>query len=149
MSVANTDLRYAKPITIDKRSAAGVSGVVDCGIDGINASRAFVILDKQAFSGKAGKSIIRIRHAAASGVTYASATAFSTALIASTATTSLARALAFNIDRGGGTGRFLRIVLSNVTASGFAGVNVILSENSKVPPTTTGFTSITHFPPNP
>ena len=149
MSVNITDLRFVKPIAVDKRSAAGVSAVVDCGISGVNAGRAFVILDKQAFSGKNGKSILRVRHASASGVTYASATAFSTALIASTATASTATALAFNIDRGGGTGRFLRILLSNATASGFTGVHVLLTENAKVPPTTTGFTSVTHSPSAP
>lgn len=149
MSVNITDLRFAKPIAVDKRATGTVSAVVDCGISGVNASRAFVILDKQAFSGKSGKSVLRVRHASASGVTYASATAFSTALIQSTATTSTATALAFNIDRCGGTGRFLRFLLSNATASAYTGVHVLLTENAKVPPTTTGFTSVTHSPSAP
>jgi len=149
MSVQNTDLRFAKPIAIDKRATGTVSGFVDCGIGGINASRALIILDKQAFSGKNGKSVLRVRHATASGMTYASATAFSTALIQSTSTTSAATALAFNIERGGGTGRFLRFLLSNATASAYTGVHALLSENSKVPPSTTGFTSVTHSPNNP
>ena len=149
MSVQNTDLRFAKPIDTIRRSTGTVSGFVDCGIGGINASRALVILDKNVFTGKGSKCVLRVRHTTASGTAYASSTDFSTALIKSTTTDSTTTALAFNIERSGGTGRFLRFLLSTATASSCAGVNVLLSENSKVPPSTTGFTSVTHSPNNP
>lgn len=149
MSVNITDLRFATPIEFARRAAGVVSGFVDCGKDGVNAGRAFVILNKAALAGQSAKAVLRVRHTTASGTAYASSTAFSPALIQSTVTSAATTSLAFNIDRSGGTGRFLRFLLSGVSASTTMGVIALLTENSKVPPTTTGFTSITHSPANP
>jgi hypothetical protein len=148
MSVAITDLRFANPIAVARRGAGGVSGFVDCGINGVNASRAFIILNKHPLASQSAKAIIRVRHATASGTAFTAATEFSPALVQSTTTNSTATALAFNIERAG-VGRFLRVVISGVSASTLCGVIALLTENSKVPPTTTGFTSITHNPNNP
>jgi hypothetical protein len=148
MSVAITDLRFATPIGHARRAAGTVSGTLDCGINGVNASRAFIILNKAALSTQSSKAVLSVRHATASNTSWATSTAFSPALVQSTTTASTATALAFNIERAG-VGRFLRFLLSGVSASTTMGVLALLSENSKVPPTTTGFTSITHIPNNP
>ncbi len=149
MAVNAQDLRYVKPIASAKRSTGVVSGVIDCGISGVNAHRLTLICDKTAFAGKVGKCTLSARHAAASGVTYASATAFNTAATVTTASTASADLTAIFIDRGNGTGRFVRVLLSSITASSDAGVVALLSENAVVPPTTTGFSSVKQVPAGP
>jgi len=149
MANHNEDLRFAKPILTDKRSTGGVSGVIDCEFGGFNYGAVLLISDKQAFSGKNSKIVIRARHCTASGVTYASATAFATPIIVSGTTGSATAAFAINIARSGGTGRFLRVVQSTVTASSNTGVIAQLSRGSRVPPSSSGFASVTYSPPGP
>lgn len=94
-----------------QRAVGGVSGTIDC----TGYANARLILNKMARSGQAGKVIFRVRHAT-STQTYASATAFTSAAILSTAAASTGASIYFNIDMAG-IGPRLRWVASSVTAS--------------------------------
>jgi len=149
MANNNQDLRFVRPIATERRSTGGVSGVIDCGFGGANYGSVILICDKNTFATKGSKVVFRARHTTASNTTYANSTAFSTALIASGSTDSATESLVFNITRSGGTGRFIRVVVSAVTASANVGVIGLLSRGTAVPPATTGFTAITFQPPAP
>jgi hypothetical protein len=149
MANNNQDLRFVRPIVTDKRATGVVSGFIDCGFGGANYGSVLIVADKNAFTNKSSKLVLTARHATASGVTFASATAFNTAAVASGATNSTTAAFAININRSGGTGRFIRVKLSSVTASTNAGVIGILSRGTAIPPETTGFSTVSFVPAAP
>lgn len=149
MANHNEDLRFVRPITTERRSAGVVSGVIDCEFGGFNYGACLLICDKNAFATKSSKMVLRARHTTASNTTYANSTAFNTAIVVSGATNSTTEALAVNIARSGGTGRFIRVLLSGVTASTNCGVIAQLSRGSRVPPSSSGFASVTYSPPGP
>ncbi len=141
----NQDLKWVKGTVSDRRSTGTLSGVIRMG----DYKRCLLVADKQAFATKSSKIVLRARCATTSGMTYASAanvTPFT--LINSGATNSTSDAFAFNIDIAGG-GPFVRYLLSTVTASASCGVFGQLSEGTVVPPSTTGFSSITFQPTSP
>jgi len=149
MATKIQDLRWVKAIDCTKRATGTVSAVVDMGYGGNNFDDVLVVCNKSAFSSKGSKMVIRARHTTASGTLYASSTAFNTALAASGATGSAAELVGLLIHRSGGTGRFLRLLLSSATASSQAGVDVLLTGSDRILPPTTGFASITYSPPAP
>lgn len=144
--IPNQDLRWSLPTTYAARSTGVLSGFVDCTPSGINYDRIRLVAQKSAFSGKNSKLVLRARHATASGVTFASATAFSSNAIVSGTTTSGAQAISLNISREGGTGRFVRYTLSTITASANAGVIAMLTEGDTIPQSNDSFAAVVQVP---
>lgn len=145
MAVKIEDLKYVLGTAHDGRSTGVVSGVIDC----TGADRCTLILKKTAFTSKGSRLALKARHATSSSITYASATAFSTAIaVGDAAAGSAASIHKVDIDMRG-LGPFVRYTLSTITASAKAGVDAFLTENDAVPPASTGFTSVTSSPVNP
>lgn len=141
----NQDLKWVTGTAHDRRSTGTLSGVIRMG----DYKRCLLVANKGTFASKGSKIIIRARAATASGMTYASASSVTPyTLIASGTTGSATEQIAFNIDNAGG-GPFVRYLLSTATASANVGVFALLSEGTVVPPSTTGFASITFSPTSP
>lgn len=142
-------IKVALDTTNPQRAVGGVSGTVDCR----DYQRARIVLSKFARSGQGGKVIFRVRHAT-STLTYANATAFSSAAILSTATASTGASIAFDIDMAG-VGPYLRWVASSVTASTSYTVFAELTRGVANPTVgrdlvaTSGFTTVRTVPVSP
>ena len=139
MSIKVSDIKIGHPIACLKRTSKSVpSGTFDatgCSqvcvgiLRGVNASDSTQVL--------------RIRYSSASTTDYASSTAFGTALIASTNTDSLTTVHGpFIIDMSG-KGPHLNFLLSAKLQSANTGVIAIGMQNTRVAPSSTGFTAVT------
>lgn len=133
------DIKVAQPIPVVRRAAGVVSGTFDT----LGCTQVVAWVVKGVLSGQSSKQVLRVGHAE-TAATFASATAFSTAVIASGATASAATQnlgpFCFDMQ---GAGRYLVFKLSNITASACGGVIAVGIANELVPPTSTGFTSVT------
>lgn len=141
MAFQDEDFKIVSVITSAKRSTGVVSGsVTTLGFD-----RATIFMVKNAFSGKNSKVDFNVAHGTSSISTYASGTALSSA---DGTTTSAGQ---INIWTGDlrGLGPKLLVTLSSITASADAGVFAYLSRNDRIPPASTGFTTVTYYPANP
>jgi len=142
------DIKIGHVIPAQKRTASSVaSGAFDafgCSEVAIGVLRGVLNVD--------AKQVLRVRHASASTTDYASATAFSTPLIASSTADSTTTVLGpMRIDMSG-KGRYLICLLSNVTQSANTGVIAIGMGNERSASTQASFTSltgVTNAPDNP
>jgi hypothetical protein len=125
------DIKTATPIKINR-----VAGVSSGTVDTLGAHKALIRFVKGPATTKA---IWRVGHTSASTTLYASATQFSTPIIVSSVTSGQT---AYEIDLTG-CKRHLRVRQSMVTTSAAAGVIVDLVYNREIPPTSTGFVSVT------
>lgn len=145
----NQAVQYGVSITAKKRSAGGLSATIDT--MGYRRARVWT----QRFSGGGTvKVVLRVAQVSASTTLYASATAFSPALIVSAAQASTMGAYGFDIALDG-TKRYLRLVQSGITASGTLGTFYELYDGTANPATnsagvaTSGFASLTFSPAQP
>lgn len=121
--------------------AVGYSAVQDC--RGYDNCRIWVQkFNTNQTGNKNPKIIFRLRHFTASA-TYASATAFSTVLAASSAAASTTRAIGFDVAMNG-VGPWLVAVASHATGSGVSGI-FAQPYNGKYVPTGTATTGISGF----
>jgi hypothetical protein len=126
------DLKLLTPILVNRR-AGGLSAVVNTA----GAQQARI----RCIHGPATTKIIyRVRHATASGITYASATAFDPPIILSSVTSGTRAVELTELHK---VGPFLRVVQSSVTTSAVGGTEVDLVANRAVPPASRGFLSVT------
>lgn len=133
------DIKVGQPIIVARRAAGVVSGTFDT----LGSSRVIAWVAKGALGGQSSKQVLRVAHAE-TAATFASATAFNTAVIASSVTASAATANQgpFTFDMAG-KGRYLVFKLSNISASACAGVIAVGIDNEVAPPPSTGFASVT------
>jgi len=140
MSVRASDIKIGHPIGCIKRSVnTTISGTFDA-----SGCSQVVVGILRGVNNVDSLQVLRIRYASASSTDYASATAFSTALIASsTAADSTSAVLGpFMIDMSG-KGPHLIFLLSNKTQSASTGVIAMGLQNESVAPDSTGFTAVT------
>lgn len=136
-----TNMAWAVPMVPIQRVATTASATQDCrGYDRVRiwAQK----LNTSATGNKNPKIIFRVKHCTSTN-TFASGTAFATALALSSAAASTTRALGFDIDMAG-AGGYLTMLLSHATGSGISGV-FCQPYNSKVNPTGTSTTGISGF----
>lgn len=133
------DLKFVLGTNNVSRATGVISGTIDCR----GADTCVLMLDKPIHNA-AGALSFTVRHAASTN-TFASATAFSTAVSISQTATSAAKTHILDVDMRG-VGPYLVYKLSTITASAKAGVYGLLMDNESVPPNSTGFTSITYRP---
>lgn len=140
MSNKSADIKIGAPISVITRA---VNTTASGEFDALGCGEVLAFCPKGTLNVKS-KQIIRIRHSSATGTDYASATAFGTALIASSTASGSANVLQgpFRIDMAG-KGRYLNFLLSNTIQSSRSGVICFGMVNEKITPSTTGFTSIT------
>lgn len=145
---SNQAIRYGVAITAKKRSVNASAT-----IDTIGFRRCKVWT--QRFSGGGTcKVVLRVGSVSASTSLYASATAFSPALIVSAANASTMGAYGFDIDLSTSK-RYLRLVQSTATASGTLGTFYELYDGTQNPAVnagnvaTSGFASLTFSPAQP
>lgn len=126
-----SDIKYISALVAKKRTATGASATVD-------TLGAHTVLLRLVHDDSTVNTICRVRHASASTTLYASATAFSTVLVQSMATSGQK---AFHIPLTG-VKRYIRVLVSNVTTCAVNGVFGDLMYNRAVPPATNqGFVS--------
>lgn len=141
MPFQDEDFRIVPIISHARRSTGVLSGSVDC----VGFDRVRIVMNKQAFSGKNSKIDINVAHGASSVTTYASGTALSSA----DGTTTSAAQINCWVGDIRGLGPKILVTQSTITASGDSGVFAILSRSDAIPPSTTGFTTVTQYPNNP
>ena len=140
MSVKASDIKIGHPIACIKRSASTtISGTFDA-----SGASQVVVGILRGVNNVDSTQVLRIRYASATGTDYASATAFSTAVIASSTTADSTTTVLgpFTIDMSG-KGPHLIFLLSNKTQSASTGVVAIGVQNESVAPDSTGFTAVT------
>lgn len=142
------DIKIGHVIPAIKRTA---SSVASGAFDAFGCSEVAITVLRGVLNVNA-KQVLRVRHASASTADYASATAFSTPLIASSTAGSSTAALGpMRIDMSG-KGRYLICLLSNVTQSANTGVLAIGMGNERTASTQASFVSlngVTSAPNNP
>lgn len=144
----HANMGWLTPIPPANVATGTLSATVDCrGYD-----RCRVWAQRVKFGTRQPKMVFRVRYCTSTN-TFASGTAFSTALGVSAAALSTTVARGFDIDMTG-VGPYLTVLLSTATASGATGV-LAIPYNSKYNPTGTsttgiaGFTSLTYSPAQP
>lgn len=151
-----------KPFTAILRQAAGAgraTGTLSTATGNLNINRtgyreALIVLTREAFAGKSSRGMLQIRHTSVgtlSGTTFASATAFGTALTLSNTTAAAStQKVGYLVDLTE-AGAWLVMKLSTASASGCIGVDVFLTEGLSMPVATaaTNFATLKKYPNNP
>jgi hypothetical protein len=140
MSIKISDVKIGHAIPCIKRlSGTTISGTFDA----TGCSQVLVGI-LRGVNNVDARQVLRIRYSSAATTDYASATAFSTAVIASATTSDSTTTVLgpFLLDMSG-KGPHLNFLLSNKLQSANTGVLCVGMQNEKVAPASTGFTAVT------